>query len=244
MSEENKNTSGGAKDEPTDNAPTHLGVILDGNRRWAKEKGKPSLEGHRVGGEVFKEIALGAFDRGVKFLSAYVFSVENWSRTEEEVGYLMNLVTKAVENYLDEFHEHGIRIITLGRRDGIRAKILEAIDKAEAKTAKNARGTLALCFNYGGQDEIVYATQELLKQGVKAEEITTEKIAGKLYHPEVPDADLIIRTSGEHRLSGFMLWRAAYAEFYFTDKYWPDFTLEDLDKALKDYAKRQRRFGS
>lgn len=232
------------KDQSTGQVPHHLGVILDGNRRWAKEQGKPSLEGHKAGAENFKEIALGAFERGVKYLSAYVFSMENWSRTEEEVGYLMNLVTKAVEDYLDEFHEHGVKIMILGRSEGVRQKVLDSITKAEQKTAQNARGTLALCFNYGGREEIVDAVRELIGKGVEAAKIDSKAITNNLYHPEVPDIDLLIRTSGEHRTSGFMMWRAAYAELYFTDKYWPEFGLQDLDTALADYSQRQRRFGS
>lgn len=224
--------------------PRHVGIILDGNRRWAKSQGRPTLEGHRIGGDVFKDIAIGAFDRGVKFLSAFIFSTENWSRTEEEVGYLMKLVLKGVEKYLDELHEQGIKIIMLGRRDGLRKKVLESIEKAEARTANNIKGTLALCFNYGGQDEMVDAVKQMVKDKVKADDIDLNTIQEQLYHPEVPDIDLIIRTSGEYRTSGFMMWRAAYAELYFTDKYWPDFKMSDFDDALDSYASRQRRFGA
>jgi undecaprenyl diphosphate synthase len=222
----------------------HVGIVLDGNRRWAKAQGLPTLEGHRRGGEVFKKIAHAAFDRGVTCLSAFVFSTENWSRTDEEVGYLMNLVMKAVESYLDEFNERGIRIVVLGRRDGIRKKVLDAIKKTEDKTAGNTNGTLALCFNYGGQQEIVDACQKLVQLGVNPEEITQESFRQALYNSEVPDVDLLIRTSGEQRTSGFMLYRAAYSELYFTEKLWPDFTEEDLDTALKNYHERSRRFGS
>lgn len=228
----------------TADLPQHVGIILDGNRRWAKEQGKLTLEGHKVGAEVFKDISIGAFERGIKYLSAYIFSTENWSRTEEEVGYLMGLVMNAVENYLDEFHQQGIKIVIMGRREGLRSKVLKSIQAAEEKTAENVRGTLALCFNYGGHDEIVHATQQLIEQGVTAKEVTAEKIEANLFAPEVPAADLIIRTSGEHRLSGFMLWRSAYSELHFTDKYWPDFTMDDFDAALADYTQRQRRFGA
>jgi undecaprenyl diphosphate synthase len=224
--------------------PRHVGIILDGNRRWAKQQGITTLEGHRQGAEVFKEIALAAFERGVRFLSAFVFSTENWSRTEEEVGYLMSLVMKATEKYLDTFHEAGIKVIVIGRRDNLDDKVLKSIERTEARTKGNTRGTLVLCFSYGGQDELVDAVRHIIKAGIPAEAVTPETLETALYAPEVPPVDLIIRTSGEHRLSGFMLYRAAYAELYFIDKYWPDFTTQDLDEALAEYAQRERRYGS
>lgn len=221
--------------------PGHVGIILDGNRRWAKQQGLPTLEGHRRGAEVFKEIASHAFNKGVSSVSAYIFSTENWQRTEEEVGYLMQLVTKAVDQYLDEFHERGIRIVILGRREGLRKKVLESIARTEEKTKNNTAGTLALCFNYGGREEIADAANKLVAEG---KEITAENIGKAIYQPDLPDMDLVIRTSGEHRLSGYMLWRAAYSELYFTPTMWPAFTTTDFDAALDDYAGRQRRFGS
>jgi undecaprenyl diphosphate synthase len=226
-----------------DTLPNHVGLILDGNRRWAKSRGVPTLDGHRQGAETFKTVALHAFDRGVSYVSAFVFSTENWSRTEEEVGYLMKLVTKAVEKYLDEFHERGIRILMAGRREGLDKAVLEAIDKTESKTAGNTAGTLVLCFNYGGQEELVDAVRAIISQGVSAEDITAKQLQEAMYVPDVPSVDLVIRTSGEHRTSGFMLYRAAYAELYFTDTYWPDFTPDDFDGALEEYARRERRFG-
>lgn len=220
--------------------PEHVGIILDGNRRWAKEQGLPTLEGHKQGAEVFKSIAKHAFSRGVKHVSAYVFSIENWKRTEEEVGYLMNLVTRAVVEYLEEFNKDGIKIVILGRRDGLRQKVLKAINRAEEATKNNNQGTLALCFNYGGQQEIADAAQKLANNGQK---ITEDSLRTNLYEAELPDVDLIIRASGEQRLSNFMLWRAAYAELYFTPILWPAFTPSDFDEALKEYNKRKRRFG-
>jgi undecaprenyl diphosphate synthase len=193
---------------------------------------------------VFKEIALAAFKRGVRYLSAFVFSTENWSRTEEEVGYLMSLVMKATEKYLDTFHEAGIKVIVVGRRDNLDDKVLKSIERTEARTKGNTRGTLVLCFSYGGQDELVDAVRHIIKAGIPAEAVTPETLETALYAPEVPPVDLIIRTSGEHRLSGFMLYRAAYAELYFINKYWPDFTTQDLDEALAEYAQRERRYGS
>ena len=224
--------------------PEHVGFILDGNRRWAKAKGLPTLEGHRQGAENFKKISLAAFGRGVKYVSAYVFSNENWSRTSEEVGYLMKLLIKGVEKYLDEFNKAGIKVLVLGSRDGLAKDVLKSIEQAEANTAGNTKGTLGLCFNYGGHQEIAEAFKTLLEQGVTADQVTPDKIASALYGPEIPEIDLIIRSSGEQRLSGYMLYRAAYAELYFTDKHWPDFSAEDLDTALAEYASRQRRFGA
>lgn len=224
-------------------APKHVGIILDGNRRWAKKQGIPTLEGHRRGAEVFREIALAAFDRDIAYLSAFVFSAENWARTEEEVSYLMKLVVKAVEKYLDEFHKRGIRIVIIGQRNNLNMTVLKAIEKTEDKTKANQKGTLVLCFNYGGQQEIVDATKKILAENHTPSDVTQELFEQKLYSPEIPPIDLLIRTSGEQRTSGFMLWRAAYAELLFSEKLWPDYTVNDFDEALSDFNKRQRRFG-
>jgi undecaprenyl diphosphate synthase len=223
--------------------PVHVGIVLDGNRRWAKKNGVPDIQGHRQGMDVLKDVSFHAFERGVQYLSAYVFSTENWQRAEEEVNYLMDLTVKAVEKYLDEFHERGVRVVVLGRRKGIRQKVLDAMTRAEEKTKDNTQGTLALCFNYGGREELVDALKHIVAEGFTPNQITADVIAGSLYSPEIPDLDLLIRTSGEERTSGFMLYRAAYAELYFVDKLWPDFTNKDFDGALDNYAKRERRFG-
>ncbi len=223
--------------------PAHVGLILDGNRRWAKAKGLPTLEGHRQGAEAFRAVSLAAFDRGVKYVSAYTFSTENWQRTEEEVGYLMKLLIKAVEKHLKTFHEANIKIVLLGRREGLDKSVLKAIEKTEELTRDNTRGTLALCFNYGGKAELVDAVKGIVNSGVTSEEITPELIMQHVYAPEVPEIDLLIRTSGERRTSGFMLWRSEYAELYFTDTMWPDFDEQALDVALEDYSNRKRRFG-
>jgi len=223
--------------------PNHVGIILDGNRRWAKAKGLPMLEGHRQGSEVFKTISFACFERGVKYLSAYVFSTENWTRTEEEVSYLMQLLLKAVEKYLVEFNNKGIKIVILGSREGLSPKVLRGIKQAEAKTASNTKGTLALCLNYGGKQEITDAVKQIVGNVTDTDDITEDAITQALYEPSIPDIDLLIRTSGEQRTSGFMLWRTAYAELYFSDKFWPDFTVADLDIALEEFAARQRRFG-
>lgn len=223
--------------------PRHIGFILDGNRRWAREQGLPTLEGHKRGYEILKDIGEAALDRGVQYLSAFVFSTENWKRSKEEVNYLMKLAYWVATHELEEMHKKNIRVKFLGERTDLSPKLLEAIDKAEAKTAKNTKGTLALCFNYGGQQEIATAAAKMIKEDVKPEEVTPEKVAEYLYEPEIPPIDLVIRTSGEQRLSNFMLWRAAYAELLFVKKHWPDFNEGDLDAAISEYASRNRRFG-
>ncbi|MDB5163545.1 MAG: uppS [Candidatus Saccharibacteria bacterium] len=222
----------------------HVGIVLDGNRRWAKAQGLPTMEGHRQGAEVFKAVALKAFEKGITHLSAFVFSNENWSRTKDEVGYLMKLVIKATESYLDDFNKAGIKILILGERAGLSPSVLKAIERTVSKTAQNTKGTLALCFNYGGQQELVRATQQLIQKGTAPESISIESITAHLYEPEVPVLDLLIRTSGEKRTSGFMLWRAAYAELAFTNTFWPDFSEAELDKILDEYHTRERRFGA
>lgn len=224
--------------------PRHLGLILDGNRRWAKEQGIAQLEGHRAGYANLKTIAQAAFDRGVEFVSAYVFSTENWNRSQEEVSYLMDLLVWVVSKELSEMDKKGIRIRYLGSETRIDPKILETIRKAEKQTEGNTRGQLALCFNYGGQLEIAEGVARMIADGVRPEEVTPAKIAGYLYEPDIPPVDFIVRTSGEQRLSNFMLWRSAYAELYFDiTKHWPAFGVEDLDQALAAYASRDRRFG-
>lgn len=232
---------GGVKTE----VPRHLGFILDGNRRWARAEGLPQLEGHRRGYENLRVIARAAAKRGVKYISAYAFSTENWNRTQEEVDYLLELlvtvvlVPKEVQSYVQD----DVRLVFLGSRTRLSDKISRALDYAEAETADCSSAVVAICFNYGGQLEMAEAAARMVTEGVPAAEITPEKMAQYLYHPEVPPIDLVIRTSGEQRLSGFMLWRAAYAELYFTEVHWPAFTTGDLDAALADYAGRQRRFG-
>ena len=223
--------------------PKHLGLILDGNRRWATEHGLPTLDGHQQGAEALKTVALAAFERGIEYVSAYAFSTENWQRTEEEVGYLMKLFMKAVELHLDTFHKADIRIVILGRREGLSESVLKAFDRTEEKTRENTQGTLALCVNYGGQEELVDAVKRLVANGTPANEIDRQMLESVLYHPEIPGIDLLIRTSGEHRTSGFMLYRSDYAELYFTDVMWPDFTEPELNLALQEYTTRKRRFG-
>ncbi len=223
--------------------PSHLGFIVDGNRRWAKEQGLPSLKGHQKGVEVLKDIGIAAINVGVKYVSAYLFSTENWNRSKSEVSYLMRLIIKFLDVYMQEINENEIKIVHVGSREGLPKSVLNAIDKAVEKTSKNSRGVFALCINYGGQQEIVDAAKKLLRQNINPRQLTVQDFKKVLYEPELPELDLVIRTSGEYRSSGFMLWRAAYAEYVFIDKYWPEMTKQDLKFALLYYARRQRRFG-
>jgi len=222
------------------NLPVHLGFIVDGNRRWAKNQGLPTLEGHRRGLQQVEEVAEECFRQGVKFVSFYLFSMENWDRSAEEVGYLMKMITLNVDRLAKKSLKNNIKLAILGSRERIEKDILIAIDEAESLTANCDGGTMGVCFNYGGRDEIVQAVRKIAKRSV---EITEEEIEKNLYGPGIPDCDMIIRTSGEQRISGFMVWRAAYSEFLFLDKMWPDMTKQDVGDILAEYARRNRRFG-
>jgi undecaprenyl diphosphate synthase len=223
--------------------PKHIGFIVDGNRRWAKQHGIPTYEGHLAGYNTLREIGLEALAMGVEYMSAYVFSTENWSRSEDEVGKLMGLILRILKSDLPIFHEKNIKIRVLGSRDRLEPKIIKAIESAEAKTANNTGGVLALCLNYGGQQEIVDAVKKIVQSGVNADDIDKDTIEQNLYAPEVPPVDILVRTSGEKRISNFMLWRIAYSEMHFIDKMWPEMTKKDLKDIIKEYKKRFRRFG-
>jgi undecaprenyl diphosphate synthase len=223
--------------------PLHVGLILDGNRRWAKAQGLPSYKGHDKGFDVFVEFVPKLFTRGVKFVSAYVFSSENWKRSEEEVSYLMNLFIKLARGKLKQLENKDIKIIFLGRRDDLSQELQAAMSDVEQITATNKSGTLALCLNYGGTYEIEDALKSLIESKTPANKVTQDVISEHMYAPEIPTLDIIVRTGGQHRLSNFMLWRARYAEFLFLDKYWPDVTGDDVDVILNDFASRSRRFG-
>lgn len=224
--------------------PRHVGYIVDGNRRWAKAHGLPVYEGHLAGYTALKEVGLATLAAGVEYMSAYVFSTENWKRSADEVRKLMRLTLKVLSADVPEFNKYNVRLRVIGSREGVDPKIVKAIEKAEAATAENTGGEFALCFNYGGQREIVDAVKKLVQQGVAAEDITEERIAKSLYAPEVPPIDMVVRTSGEQRLSNFMLWRSAYSELLFLEKNWPEMTKDDVTAIIKEYATRQRRFGS
>lgn len=221
----------------------HIGIILDGNRRWAKQNGKTVIQGHLAGYNNLKKIAQSCHDKGIEYFSCYVFSTENWARSEDEVSKLMQLTLKVLLKDAKELHKKNICLRIIGSRKNLDKKILKTISEAEELTKNNTGGTLLACFNYGGQEEIVNAVENIVTQKVKPTDITSELIKKNLYTHDCPAPDLIIRTSGEQRLSNFLLWDSAYSELEFSPKYWPDFTEEDLDKALENYKKRTRRFG-
>ena len=223
--------------------PQHIGFVIDGNRRWAKKHGLPTYEGHLAGYNSLKDVLIESLNRGVKYASAYVFSTENWKRTAEEVNNLMGLLLRVLESDVPIFVENRIRLRVIGTREGLPKAVIKAIDRAEATTAELDGGELLLCLNYGGHLEIADAVKKIIQSGVSADDVTPEMIAQNLYAPEVPPCDLIVRTSGEQRLSNFMLWRAAYSELLFVDKLWPDMTKDDVSVIIEEYQRRNRRFG-
>lgn len=223
--------------------PRHLGLILDGNRRWAREHGVPVYEGHKAGYKNMERILEAALDRGVEYVSVYAFSTENWSRSADEVRQLMKLFLWVFRHEIGNLKRHGVRVQMLGSKVRLGKALVKAIHDAEIETAGNKRGTLLFCLNYGGQQEIVEAMKRLVAEGVEPKDLTAERISERLQHDGVPPVDLIIRTSGEQRLSNFMLWNAAYSELMFTPTKWPDFSVAELDEMLATYAARQRRFG-
>lgn len=223
--------------------PRHVGYIVDGNRRWAKQHGIPTYEGHLAGYNALKDVLLETIAQGVEFVSLYTFSTENWKRATDEVNHLMRLSMRIFKTDLKVLTQNNLRLLVLGTRDQLPAKMCEAIDAAEAATAANTGGTVAVCFNYGGQLEIVHAMQSIVEEGIKPEDITIQTIDEHIWKPEVPPVDLIVRTSGEKRLSNFMLWRSPYSEVLFLDKLWPDMTKTDVSDILSEYATRERRLG-
>lgn len=224
--------------------PQHVGIIMDGNRRWARSRGLPTLEGHRRGYNKLKEVGEWLLTRGVTYLTVYAFSTENWNRSKEEVSYLMDLLHTALTKEVDEFNRRGIHLRVIGSREGLPENVRRAANEAEVRTAGNTRGLTQLAINYGGRQEIVDMAKTAIQKGLAADDLTIERLGQFTYAPDVPDPDLIIRTSGEQRLSGFLAWESVYSELYFTPVPWPAFSETDLDAALSWYARRERRLGS
>jgi undecaprenyl diphosphate synthase len=224
--------------------PRHVAIVMDGSGRWAQRKGLARTEGHGAGEVSLVDTTYGALSLGLKALTVFAFSTENWRRPVDEVRYLMNFNRGLLERRQHELHADGVRIVFSGRRDWRVPKgVLSRMDEAAELTQHNKRLTLNIAFNYGGRAEIVDAVRELVNEKVPAKKIDEKKIKERLYHPELPDPDLVIRTSGEYRISNFLLWEMAYAELVFTDVLWPDFRREDLFDAVGEYQRRDRRFG-
>jgi undecaprenyl diphosphate synthase len=225
------------------NMPVHVGIIMDGNGRWAKAQNKPRTYGHNEGLKAAKRIVKAAAELGIRYLSLFTFSTENWKRTEEEVSFLMGLVTTHLRREYDFYRENGIRVVHSGDLSSLPAQVRKEIGLVEKDTEGFDRLTVNLAINYGGQDEIIRAFNAWLKRNTGAPAITQDDLQKNLDHPEMPFADLIIRTAGEKRISNFLLWQSAYAEFYFSARLWPDWDKEDLAEAVREYQKRERRYG-
>lgn len=223
--------------------PQHVSIIMDGNGRWAKTQGKDRSEGHRAGSETARSIVSEARALGIRHITLYAFSTENWARPEQEVSYIFELLVTFLSKELPSLMEQDIRLVVLGDVDGLPLAPRKALRHAMRKTAGNSAMTLNLALNYSAKDEMVRAVKRLVADGLSSEEITAEAITDRLWTAGQPDPDLMIRTSGEKRLSNYLLWQHAYTEFFFTDVFWPDFTKEEFHSALQQYAERQRRFG-
>jgi len=221
------------------NAPNCIGILLDGNRRWAKEKGLSTLEGHKQGAERLHEVVYWVRDRGIKNLVVYMFSTENWNRDPKEVAYLMDLFRESITKEIKDWNEGGVRVRFVGQREKFSPDLQKAMHNAEEKTAKNSAITLWACLSYGGRAEIVDAARTAAKEG----EITEETLSKHLWTKGMPDPDIIIRTGGEKRLSGFLTWQGVYSELFFVKEYWPGFSETILDSVLKEYTQRERRMG-
>jgi undecaprenyl diphosphate synthase len=228
--------------------PKHVAIVMDGNGRWAKQQGLPRTKGHEAGERALFDTIEGALDIGLPVLTVYAFSTENWRRPASEIRFLMNFDRKLLRGRRDELHERGVRVVFSGRRDRrVPRSVLRELDEAIELTKGNDRMIFNIAFNYGGRAEILDATRRLLEDRragrLRGERITERSIERRLYQPDLPDPDLVIRTSGEMRISNFLVWQAAYAEFWFTPVLWPDFNREHLFEAMRDFQKRDRRFG-
>lgn len=226
-----------------DDIPVHIAIIMDGNGRWARSRNLPRLAGHKAGTENLRKIIKACVEFGVKYLTIYAFSTENWGRPEQEVNGLMNLFDDVFDRELAELNRQGAQLRHIGRMDGIRKSMRDKINNGIEATKDNENLILNVAFNYGGRDEIIYAIQNMIADGIDPDEITDELISEYLFTSDIPDPDLVIRTSGEQRTSNFLIWQAAYSEWVFTEVLWPDFGRLELLNAIKEYSNRERRFG-
>jgi len=239
--------SGAASNDPQIDpalVPHHVAIIMDGNGRWAAQRGMDRIQGHERGTDNIRRITYTAGRLGITHLTLWAFSTENWSRPAEEVQGILRILSNAITTETAELHKQGARLWHIGELDALEPDLRQSVHEAIALTRRNTGITLTLAFNYGGRREIVHAVQRIVHDGLDPESIDEAAIRDRLYTPELPDADLIIRTSGEFRMSNFLLWQGAYAEFFFSPKFWPDFGPEDLIEAVKDYSRRERRFGA
>jgi undecaprenyl diphosphate synthase len=223
--------------------PRHVAIVMDGNGRWAKERGMPRLAGHRAGTENIRNIVQACVEQGVGYLTLYAFSTENWSRPDSEVQGLLRILAEVIERETPELDRNGVQLRHLGSMEGVPQDLADAINGALDFTRHNSRLILSVAFNYGGRAEIVAAVRRIVGAGIPPESINEETISRHLYTADIPDPDLIIRTAGEQRLSNYLIWQAAYAEYWFTPAYWPDFDKDVLYQALVDYSRRKRKFG-
>ena len=228
---------------PPDPTPQHVAIIMDGNGRWARRRGLPRLMGHRAGTENIRRIVHSCVENGVKYLTVYAFSTENWNRPSGEVQGLMRILADVIEKETPELEREGVRILHMGHMDNVPQSLQDAIQYSLDATAHNDRLYLSVCFNYGGRDDVVRAVRRIVAEGYRPEEITEELISKHLYSSDIPDPDLIIRTAGEMRLSNFLVWQAAYSEYYSTPVCWPDFDKDCFYEALVEYSHRHRKFG-
>jgi undecaprenyl diphosphate synthase len=223
--------------------PLHVAIIMDGNGRWARARGLPRLAGHRAGVENLRRLLEAAVEYGIKYLTIYAFSTENWQRPQEEVRGLITILEEVIDRELDELNKNGVQLRHIGRLERLNPRLQKKVRDAIELTKGNQRLVLNVAWNYGGRDELVHAIRQMIEEGLKPEEITEETIEEHLYTAGCPDPDLIIRTSGEMRVSNFLIWQGAYSEWYLTPTFWPDFGPEELLKALHEFASRERRYG-
>jgi undecaprenyl diphosphate synthase len=223
--------------------PTHIGIIMDGNGRWALARGLPRMAGHRAGTENLRRIIEACIEFGIKYLTIYAFSTENWGRPTAEVQGLMRIFENVIDSELQELHDQGVRLRHIGRLDRVRPSFKKKVEHAIEYTKDNDRLTLNIAFNYGGRDEIVCAIQAMIRDGVQPDDVTDSLVSKYLFTAGVPDPDMIIRTSGELRGSNFLIWQGAYSEWYFPATYWPDFDRQELLKAIEEFNQRERRYG-
>lgn len=223
--------------------PRHVAIIMDGNGRWATQRGLPRVAGHRAGTENIRRVIERFADHGVQYLTLYAFSTENWSRPQREVRALIRLLRYFLRRELNNLHRNNIRLHMLGHVETLPEWLQRQVGDAILLTEENSRMVLNICFSYGGRDDIILAVRQLVAEGVAESEVTEEALAARLLTAGMPDPDLLIRTAGEQRISNFLLWQSAYAELYFTDAFWPDFGREDIDMALAEYGRRKRKFG-